>query len=560
MYDGDEDLLFEKNEQLEVMLPYYNSVELLAGSLAPKYFSGTFKYSKDTLEQESFDCLINGIRYLCYVDIYNETDSAFNIIEVKATTSKKYIDLGFKGNSIFMKDEKGIYRLLEECDLNIEDYMPLKKYEAQRAKLFNRYGDAGHYVYDLAVQRYIIENDLKNNGEFEKIDKVKYYLAVLNCNYVFDGKYESNEPVYNTDNNGNDIISFIDMTNITSNYLDKIDLDRKRVEGYIKSQKIDSVPLGLYCENKKTTKCKFCKICFKNLPEKNSIMAYLDGHHGFKDKNGNKFDRFDLINDGYVKMLDVPVEYLNRMKNVIQREVVLTGQPYIDKEKIQDGLKQIKYPIYHLDFETFPCPLPRYKGEKCYTQSVFQFSLHIQKKEGMCDKDRDHFEYLAKDHLDHREEICKKLCEWIGDEGTVLVYNESFEKTRLKELADIFPQYSDKLLYIRDMIFDLMFLVKTKTSMYENLGYERERASMFNYYHSDMNGSFSIKKVLPLFSDLSYKGMEIGNGVEALVTYAKFPKMDKLDFEHKYKKLVQYCQQDTWAMYFVLEGLKKSVK
>lgn len=563
--ESGEDLIEEKDEQLEVMLPYYNEVELLAGALAPKYFSGTFKYSKDTLSQESFDFMANNIRYLCYVDIYNETDEGFNIIEVKATTMKKFLSLGVNSKkdglkSIFKKDDKGIYHLLEDMDDNIEDYMSKKQYDFQRSKLFDRYGDAGHYVYDLAVQRYIIENDLKQNGSLDKVDKVKYYLAVLNSDYVFDGKYAHGEAVYETDASFNDIISFIDMTSITKDYMDKIDLDRRRVEGYVQSLKMDSFPLGEYCEKKKTTSCKYCKVCWKKLPEKNSIMAYLDGHHGFKDAAGNKYDRFDLINDGYVKMLDVPLEYLNRRKNVIQREVVETGIPYFDKDKIIDGLKQIKYPIYHLDFETFPCPLPRYKGEKCYSQSVFQFSLHIEKEEGVCDKYKDHLEYLAPDHIDHREEICKKLCEWIGDEGTVLVYNESFEKTRLKELANIFPEYRDKLLRIRDNIFDLMNLVKTKTSMYEELGYEKERASMFNYYHTDMNGSFSIKKVLPLFSDLTYKGMEIGNGVEALVTYAKFPKMDKLDYEYKYKKLVEYCQQDTWAMYCVLEGLRKSVK
>ena len=86
MYDDDEnDLIDVKNEHLEVMLPYYNEVEALAGEFAPKYFKGTFRYSRKTNEQESFDCKINGIRYLCYVDIFNEVDDYFNIIEVKAT-------------------------------------------------------------------------------------------------------------------------------------------------------------------------------------------------------------------------------------------------------------------------------------------------------------------------------------------------------------------------------------------------------------------------------------------------------------------------------------------
>ena len=46
MYDGEEDLIEVKNDHLEVMLPYYSQVELLAGALAPKYFSGTFRTGK----------------------------------------------------------------------------------------------------------------------------------------------------------------------------------------------------------------------------------------------------------------------------------------------------------------------------------------------------------------------------------------------------------------------------------------------------------------------------------------------------------------------------------
>ena len=110
------------------------------------------------------------------------------------------------------------------------------------------------------------------------------------------------------------------------------------------------------------------------------------------------------------------------------------------------------------------------------------------------------------------------------------------------------------------MIFDLMYVVKTNSSLYQELGYDKEEAKMFNYYHEDMTGSFSIKKILPLFSDLTYKGMEIGNGVEALVAYANLPKLSELDYKHKYQKLVEYCKQDTWAMVEILKGLRIFVK
>ncbi len=556
MFDDEgNDLIDEKSEHLKTMMPYYNKVEILAGEQATKYFDGSFKFSKSTYNQESFDAVIDNIRYLCYVDIYNEYKNNINIIEVKATTTKKYLDLGDKKNSIFMKDEKGIYHLLEDLGVNIEDYMPLNVYERSKAKLFDRFSGPGHYIYDIAVQRFIIENDLKSHG----IDKkVGYYLAVLNSNYVFDGKYENGEPVYDTVN-GEDVIAYIDVTSITNDLMDQIYLDSKRVKDYIDNLCGDRVALGKYCEYKKTVKCKWCKLCFDILPEKHSILSYINNNFGFK-KGKIKYDTFDLINDGKVSMLDIPGEMLNRKKNKIQKECVVSGKPYINKSKIKDGIKQISYPLYHLDFETFPCPLPRYRGERPYSQSVFQFSLHIEKAPGVCDKEKDHYGYLAPDHLDHRIDLIKSMCELIPDDKMVLVYNDSFEKSRLKELAYIFPEYKEKLLKIRDNVFDLMNIVKTKSSLYEEMGYDKEEAKMFNYYHPDMDGSFSIKKVLPLFSNLSYKGMEVGNGVEAMVAYASFPKLLPLDYKHKYQKLVEYCQQDTYAMFAVLDGLRECVK
>ena len=553
--DNGNDLIDVKNEHLETMMPYYNKVEILAGELAPKYFKGSFRFSKSTYNQESFDAIINNIRYLCYVDIYNKNENNINIIEVKATTTKKYLDLGNKDNSIFKKGNDGIYYLLEDLNLNIEDFMPLKVYERNRAKLLDRYTDSGHYIYDIAVQRFIIENDLKSHNENKN---VKYYLAVLNSDYVFDGKYENGEPIYNTIN-GEDIIAYIDVTSITKDLLDKVYLDSQRIKKYIDELDGSRVNLGKYCEYKNTVSCKFCKICFSVLPEKHSILNYIDNHHGFKDGK-LKYDTYDLINSGKVGMLDIPDNILNREKNRIQKECVVSGKPYINKKKIRDGLKQITYPLYHLDFETFPCPLPRYKGERPYTQSVFQFSLHVEEKPGKCDLEKNHYGYLAPDHLDHRLDLVKYMCELIPSDKMVLVYNDSFEKTRLKELAYIFPEYKDKLFKIRNNVFDLMNIVKTKSSLYESLGYSKEEAKMFNYYHPDMDGSFSIKKVLPLFSNLTYKGMEVGNGVEAMITYASFPKLLPLDYKHKYQKLVEYCRQDTYAMFAVLDGLRKTVK
>lgn len=529
------------DEQLEVMLPFYKKCEEIAIKLAPKYFNGTFIGSENTLEQECFECKINGILYACYVDIYNETlDGNINIIEVKSTTIDKFI----KNDCFSLKDN--IYYISD--------------IETSKQKLLNKYDECGRYIYDIAVQRYIIENDLRKNGLEYLIPNMNYYLAVLNSDYVFDGAYHNNEPVYNTDQNGNDIINFINVTDITKLYLPIINDERKKLESVIKSQ-IDEIKVGSYCQYKKTRECPHVPICFKNLPEHNSVFSYLDNHFGFS-VNNNKISTYDLINNKIYNIVDVPDDYLTREKNIIQKDVVKNNNEYINLEKINAGLQLIKYPIYHLDFETFPCPLPRFKGERCYTQSVFQFSLHIETQDG-CDKDLDHYGYLAKTNNDEREELVKKLCSLIDQEGTVLVYNSSFEKNRLKELTVIFPQYKEKLDFINNMVFDLLDIVKTNKKIFMDLGFSEKESSLFNYYHTALDGSFSIKKVLPLFSNLNYKDLNISNGVEALVTYSKFDKMEKQEYINAYNSLVEYCKQDTWAMVEILRGLhslSKNVK
>lgn len=526
------------SEQLEVMLPYYKKCEELAAIEATKHFTGTFSYAVETSDQECFECKINGILYACYVDIYNETDDGkINIIEVKSTTSNKFLDTNF-----FIKNSNGIYHLSK-----IDDKV--------KQKLLNRYDSCGRYIYDIAVQRYIIERDFYKDGLNELVENTKYFLAVLNSDYIFDGTYENGEPIYNKDKNNNDIIVFIDVTDITKLYLPIIDKERKELERVINND-CEDIKVGPYCEYNKITECKHKDFCFRNLPEKNSVFCYLDNHHGFINDDGKKVSVYDLINDHKYEMLDVPTSYLKRDKNIIQRNVVESKTPYLNLNKIKSGLELIKYPIYHLDFETFPCPLPRFKGEKCYTQSVFQFSLHIETEKG-CDKDKAHYGYLAKTTNDEREELVKLLCSLINDDGTVLVYNSSFEKNRLHELAIIFPDYSDKLNYINSMVFDLLDIIKSNKKIYMTLGYSEDESSLFNFYHNDMNGSFSIKKILPIFSDLSYKDLNVSNGVDALVTYSKFGRMSKEEYVEAYNSLVEYCKQDTWAMVEILHALQK---
>ena len=561
------DLTNKVNKQMEAMMPYYKMVEIEAGRITKKYFGGKSVYAEDTFSQESFEFNKNGIKYICYVDIYNEVDNDINIIEVKATTSNKYVNLkanhkkGEKYSIFHFDKDKNCYYLKDEIEgYPLDSEMPLDAYLKQKEKLFDRYSSVGSYIFDLAIQRFILEGEYKESHNEERLKNVHYYLAVLNHNYVFDGTYEGKKAIYNPDNEGNEIVVFFDMTKVTEEYQSIIKQTEEILENYLFNLNASPCPMGKWCERKKVKECIYLgPVCGKMIPAKNSSLNYLNNGFGFKTLDGERLKGLKLINAGYINMLDIPEEWITSKKHEIQRDCLRFNKPYIDVEKIRAGLNALEYPIYHLDFETMPCPMPRFRGEKPYIQSPFEFSLHIEHAPGVCDKEKDNYIFLAKTFdNDEREELVKALCKYIvPDKGTLFAQNVAFEKGRIKELAAIFPEYREKLMKMYNRGFDLLWLVNTKTELYEELGFDKERASLPNYYNKDLSGSYSIKKTLPVFSDLSYKDLTVKNGTEAIVAYASYNKMTKEEYDLYYEALRIYCQQDTWAMVVILQALRE---
>lgn len=587
--DDDEKFDAAPRPELEALLPYYNQVEDEALKVAKKYFLGTFTADyRNVHNQRLFEYVQNGHTYRCYVDIYIENEDGINIIEVKATTNSKYIfktdDKGEKkglffsdafrnGNTypLFVKNEN-IWQLNRESS-KASDYAS-EKFEQKKNSLLNRYGDVGKYPHDLAFQRFVIEHALRQAGDNRPVN---YYLAVLNSEYVFDGALDENSRCrYNTID-GQEIVTFLDMNETTEAYQETILKEIADLESYISTphdvtQKVD---VGKHCAWGGNTECLFWRHCFKTLrdvPETNSANKYLDSHGKFK--MGNIADKYQLINEGYYKFDDVPQEWLEKKKHLIQRDCYDNGTEYIDKDKMQYWFSRLEYPIYHFDFETFGCPLPRFRGEEPYRQSVFEFSLHIEREPGICDKERDNFIFLNKECFDdERKALAKAIIdhfEFNEDgtlKGTMLAQNTSFEVGRLKELAKLFPEYRDKLLAICDKSADLLHLLRNNKGMYEGM----ENADVFNYYHKDLSGSYSIKKTLPtLVPTLTYKGMDVGNGVQAYIAYINYDSPTPTVFDKENKNVMstkeerrdalkRYCQQDTWAMVEILRAVRNKL-
>ena len=218
---------------------------------------------------------------------------------------------------------------------------------------------------------------------------------------------------------------------------------------------------------------------------------------------------------------------------------------HIEPDKIKEFLDTLTYPLYFLDFESFEPAIPLYENSRPYDQIVFQYSLHYFEEEGGA---LQHKEFLAMPGKDPRRELAEQLCADIPLGVCTLAYNMTFEKARIKELAELYPDLADHLMDIYGNIKDLMVPFQKK-----------------QYYTKAMQGSYSIKYVLPaLFPDdpaLDYHNLEgVHNGSEASAAFAVMQKMNQEELMSCRVNLLKYCGLDTFAMVRVLDRLKEKVK
>ncbi|MCB9211072.1 MAG: DUF2779 domain-containing protein [Ignavibacteriales bacterium] len=134
----------------------------------------------------------------------------------------------------------------------------------------------------------------------------------------------------------------------------------------------------------------------------------------------------------------------------------------------------------------------------------------------------------------------ERLLEDTKPNGKVVVYNKSFEIMILNQIAADFPKYSEAIEDLIDRIIDLMIPFQKKW-----------------YYTPSMQGSYSIKKVLPaLVPELSYEGLQIAEGGTASVAFEHLhEEKDMFKIDETRKNLLEYCKLDTLAMVKIFKKL-----
>lgn len=392
------------------------------------------------------------------------------------------------------------------CSVDIlkKDYDNYEIYEVKSSTSINDI-----YLDDISYQVYV----LKKAG----LNVTKANIVYINSNYVRKG-----------DLNLDELFIIEDVTSIALSKQTDVENKIEEIKKYMEQKNEPKDDIGLHCT--KPYECPYFKYCTKHLPKNNvfdirrmmnkvKFSYYQKGIYSFEDLLNEKID--------------------SKFKQQIEFELY-DKEAHIDKKEIKKFLDTLSFPLYFLDFESYQQPIPKYDGVKPYMQIPFQYSLHFYEEEN---GELFHKEFLAEADVDPRRKLAEQLVHDIPKNVCTIAYNMMFEKMVIKNLANLYPDLSDHLMNIHDNMKDLMIPFKDR-----------------HYYKKEMQGSYSIKYVLPaLFpndENLNYKNLDlIHNGGEAMSMFATLGSMDKKTRERVRQSLLKYCELDTFAMVKIWQKL-----
>ncbi len=368
-----------------------------------------------------------------------------------------------------------------------------------------------HWV-DVALQKFIMEG----NGY-----KVRdCYVMVLNKEYVKQG------PI-----NVKELFVLVNVNEQVAELMPHVQDNLNHMTKVIALKNRPKVEIGPHCTKcKKWYDCPLADKCWDFLPEDNVFDLTRVGKKGW-----------DLLNDGILSIKDIPPSCKLTDKQAIQKDTVVNNEKHVDSAAIKAFLGTLKYPIHYFDFETFSPAVPMYDGMKPYQHVPFQFSLHIQREDGTVE----HIQHLHDGKDDPRPKLLESMKNSFLDTGSVVVYYQSFERSKLLELAESFPAYSDWANSI----------IARFTDLYEPF-------SKFYYYNPSQKGSASLKYTMPAITGKGYEDLAIGNGFATMMAYDKITFKEVSEEEKKKirEDMLEYCGQDTEGMIWMIDKLKEITK
>ena len=361
---------------------------------------------------------------------------------------------------------------------------------------------------DLAFQRIVLEANGYN------IHKCQVLHA--NSKYRRDGDIDPNA-----------LTQITDVTDKVEKTLGKTEADATKAANLVNSDRIPDIDPLLATSDAFADWLKIRKELEPKLPNNSIYNLPKIGHRVAKNLIAENIRTIDEIQKNSALLSHGTAKYWKALSK---------GGQFINTLELRHFLDSIEYPVYYLDYETAASPVPIWDQTSPHQQVTFQYSLHIKRAPNT---EIEHFEYLHGNTDCPIYGLLLSLSKHIGTEGTILVWNQSFEKKRNEEMAVYSPEHASFLSSVNDRVIDLMDPFKQDLIM--------DPAFM---------GSNSIKDVLPvMIPEFSYNNLEIKDGGSAASEWQRVTLSEAVDKVTVYEDLKKYCERDTEAMVLIHEKL-----
>jgi len=352
-----------------------------------------------------------------------------------------------------------------------------------------------HFIDDCAIQAWVLEES-------------GFKLASVELAHV------NNQFVYGGDGNYNGLLELADVDEPVRNRIGEIPIIVSELRDML-TESEPSIDVGAHCHQ--PYDCPFLSYCTPPQPPY-PVTALPGGRRVYEA----------LLADGIDDIRDVPAGRLTNDTAEWARAVTVAGEPDLRPAAAAE-LSTLGWPRYYFDFETVSFAVPIWAGTRPYQALPFQWSCHVESEDGA----EAHHEFLAGGDAPPMRACAEGLIEALGDDGPILVYT-SYENGVLRALSNWFQDLAPQLDAIVRRLYDLYPLTRQ------------------NYYHPDMLGSWSLKRVLPTVAPgLNHSSLDVvHDGGEASEAFLELlsPDLPAERTDALRQGLLEYCKLDTLAL------------
>lgn len=487
----------------------------------------TYDFHPDFTLSEVYDFIFNG------KDIYILIPS----------TSKNFLEIKYKIKdqtyTLFNKNSEGIYQLTK-------NFTDSDNYQTKTKKMLTLSELTGQVIFKYAFMKYLYQN-IYTDKTFN------VYLVMLNEDYVHDG-LAFEKSLY-------DIFDFSNIEELDN----KIEIGLFRMINHLELS--DFTPCKLVrnaCMRDKVMQCKFVDFCYSHLPKQNSIFDYFDLSAGFKEplkQTTLHHDVYDLLNNGFAKMEDVPLEWLNNKNRLMQRYCLDRNVNYLNKDKIKIMLNRLSYPITYLDLSLMPTIIPKFKGERPFEVLGFQYSIYYQDANEILKIDDSNFINSFKEtRTDTRTDFAERFADHLLKyDSSILVYNKVRLTSVFESIKQVFPSLKGKFDLVIDRLTDILDILKIDVKYLNTLNNSDLDLTTYNFYDNRLSGSYSRKNLAEVFDLAEMNRLKIHDDETEYKTFRLYNDFMGEEKRKLKESMIEYSQHKAYLLYKIISQLKTMI-